>query len=230
MPTPARWSEYRPRPGPPPGHLVLLGRVVVIVVLVLVQVFILRTPPGSGLDSRRVDFDFDFLVQTSDQLKVERTELATGTVTPLTETIGYNLAINTPPAVGGRVTLTSGATAGDIYTIYRDEQIKQANRPSCTGTSVRRYVRSHASECVEAVNGHFNAYGKSWQIRRLPYERKRLTYDTIENRYIKWALHTLLRLVRKSMKKIRKPRLSETEKMIDWRVLLETTEQRLRKN
>lgn len=115
------------------------------------------------------------------------------------------------------------------YTIYRDEQIKKADRPSCTGASVRRYVRSHASECVASVNGHFNAYGKSWQIRRLPYERKRLTYDNIENRYIKWALHTLLRLVRKSMKKLREPKLSETNRMIDWRILLETTEQRLRK-
>ena len=115
------------------------------------------------------------------------------------------------------------------YTIYRDEQIKQANRPSCTGASVRRYVRSHASECVESVNGHFNAYGKSWQIRRLPYERKRLTYDTIENRYIKWALQTLLGLVRKSMKKLREPKYSETNRMVDWMALLETTEQRLRK-
>ena len=115
------------------------------------------------------------------------------------------------------------------YKIYRDEQIKQANRPSCTGASVRRYIRSHTAECVEAVNGHFNAYGKNWQIRRLPYERKRLTYDTIENRYIKWALQTLLRLVRKSIKKLREPKLSETNRMIDWKTLLETTEQRLRK-
>jgi uncharacterized protein len=115
------------------------------------------------------------------------------------------------------------------YTIYRDEQIKQASRPSCAGASVRRYVRSHASECVEAVDGHFNANGKSWQIRRLPYERKRLTYDTIENRYIKWALQTILRLVRKSMKKLRETKFSETNRMIDWKTLLETTEQRLRK-
>ena len=98
------------------------------------------------------------------------------------------------------------------YMIYRDEQIKQANQPSCAGASVRRYIRSHASECVEVADGHFNAHGKNWLIRSLPYERKRLTYDTVENRYIKWALLTLLRLVRKSRKKLSGTKFSGHQK------------------
>jgi len=115
------------------------------------------------------------------------------------------------------------------YTIYRDEQIRQANRPSCTGATVRRYIRSHAKECVPRENGHFRAFDKSWRIRLLPHERKRLTYDTVENRYIKWALSILLRLVRKSTKTLGKTLLPETNTINEWKTLLEKTEQLLRK-
>jgi len=110
------------------------------------------------------------------------------------------------------------------YTIYRDEFVALANRPTFSGASVRKYIRSHAAECSQAATGHFKAYGKSWHIRKLPRERKRLTYDTAENRYIKWALNLLLRLVRQSIKKL------SGKSMTDWKTFLTKCEHRLRQN
>ena len=110
------------------------------------------------------------------------------------------------------------------YTIFRDEFVTLANRPTCSGASVRRYIRAHAADCGPASKGHFKAHGKSWRIRKLPRERKSLTYDTVENRYIKWALFMLLRLVRKSIKKL------SAKDMTEWNLFLEKCEQRLRLN
>jgi len=114
------------------------------------------------------------------------------------------------------------------YTIYVDEQLQKANRPSRAGASVRRYIRSHASECVPAKSGHFRANGRNWQIRLLPSERKKLTYDTVENRYIKWALFILLRMTRKNIKKFQSQQFQENNATISWRRLLEDNQQRIR--
>jgi hypothetical protein len=114
------------------------------------------------------------------------------------------------------------------YTIYTDEEIQKANRPTRTGASVRRFIKAHAAECVPAKNGHFRAYGKEWQIRVLPGERKRLTYDIVENRYMKWALLTLLKQVRKNTRMFHSQRFQENDTIREWTSLLSKTEQRLR--
>jgi hypothetical protein len=114
------------------------------------------------------------------------------------------------------------------YTIYVDEQLQKANRPSRAGASIRRYIRSHAAECIPAGKGHFKANGRNWQIRLLPRERKKLTYDTVENRYIKWALSTLFKMVRSNIKKLQNQQYQETIANESWQQLLEKTGQRIR--
>jgi hypothetical protein len=114
------------------------------------------------------------------------------------------------------------------YTVYVDERIQRANRPTRAGASVRSFIRSHASDCVPANEGHFRAHGKEWRIRMLPSERKRLTYDTPENRYVKWALLTILRLVRSTLKRFRGERFQLARNLEQWRSLLQKYEQLLR--
>lgn len=114
------------------------------------------------------------------------------------------------------------------YSVYVDERIQKANRPSRAGASVRRFIRSHLSDCVPTTRGHFRAHGREWRIRLLPSERKRLTYDTPENRYVKWALITLQRLVRKSLERFRSQRFKPTSNLQQWISLLQKYEQRLK--
>ncbi|MBI5818664.1 MAG: DUF2357 domain-containing protein [Verrucomicrobia bacterium] len=86
-----------------------------------------------------------------------------------------------------------------------DEQIRRADRPTRHGASVLRFVRSHAGQCVESAVGHFQVNEKTYRARVLPVERKILSYDTVENRFVKWAVALLLRRVRLSCKRLSKP-------------------------
>lgn len=114
------------------------------------------------------------------------------------------------------------------YTIYTDEKIRKVSHPTRTGASVRRFIKAHAAECVPAKKGHFRAYGEEWRIRVLPGERKRLMYDIVENRYLKWVLQTLLKQVRKNGRAFRSQRFQANSTVQEWTSLLNKTEQRLR--
>jgi hypothetical protein len=83
-----------------------------------------------------------------------------------------------------------------------DEQIRRANQPTRRGATVLRYVRVHAHQCGPSTVGHFNAHGQTYRARVLPVEKKVLSYNTIENQFVKWALAVLRRRVRNSLERL----------------------------
>src|ERR1700690_925350 len=83
-----------------------------------------------------------------------------------------------------------------------DEQIRRANQPTRRGATVLRYLRAHAHQCGPSTVGHFNAHGQTYRARVLPVEKKVLSYNTIENQFVKWALAVLRRRVRNSLERL----------------------------
>ena len=115
--------------------------------------------------------------------------------------------------------------------IYADQSIRRADRATRSGATVRRYVRTHAQHCRPHENGIFSANGERWRISKMPVERKVLSYDTVENRFIKWALSVLLRRIRQSKARLNVGRNYDAPDGREaLRELLASTERRIRLN
>jgi hypothetical protein len=71
--------------------------------------------------------------------------------------------------------------------VSREETVS-ANQPVRAGRAVRNYIRTHASQCVPSSVGQFRALGRTWLIEKLPDQRKTLSLDTAENRFIGTAV------------------------------------------
>ncbi len=62
------------------------------------------------------------------------------------------------------------------------------DQPVRNGRAVRNYIRTHAHQCVPSSNGHFRALGQTWRMEKLPDQRKTLSLDTAENRFVAAAI------------------------------------------
>ena len=71
--------------------------------------------------------------------------------------------------------------------VSREETVP-ADQPVRSGRAVRNFIRTHAGQCVPSSIGHFRAHGRTWRIEKLPDQRKTLSLDTAENRFIATAV------------------------------------------
>ncbi len=71
--------------------------------------------------------------------------------------------------------------------VSREETVS-GDQPVRGGRAVRDYIRTHARQCVPSSAGHFRALGQTWRIEKLPDQRKTLSLDTAENRFIAAAV------------------------------------------
>jgi hypothetical protein len=67
--------------------------------------------------------------------------------------------------------------------VTREETVS-ADQPVRGGRATRHYIRTHTGQCVPDIVGHFRAFGRTWRIEKLPDQRKTLSLDTPENRFI----------------------------------------------
>ena len=68
--------------------------------------------------------------------------------------------------------------------VLTHEETVSADQPVRGGRAMRNYIRTHTGQCVPGSIGHFRAFGRTWRIEKLPDQRKTLSLDTPENRYI----------------------------------------------
>jgi hypothetical protein len=107
-----------------------------------------------------------------------------------------------------------------------DEQIRRADQPTRHGATVRRYIQSHARQCVPSAVGHFQAGGVTYRARVLPVEKKVLTHNTIENQFVRWALTVLRQRVHGSLERLRAENSAEVKEQ--WGQLLQMVSRELR--
>jgi hypothetical protein len=78
----------------------------------------------------------------------------------------------------------------------RDETVS-GDRPIRSGRAVSNYIRTHAGQCFPCNVGHFRALGKTWRVEKLPDQRKTLSLDTAENRFVASAVAQMRARIRR---------------------------------
>jgi len=104
-----------------------------------------------------------------------------------------------------------------------EHHLVSASRPVRATTEARRHLRSRLSECrPTSRNGAFSAHGQRWAPRQLPDERRHVTNDTPENRFVVAALRQTHGKVRDLL-----ARAKLDEATGDWPTFLQQADQKL---
>ncbi len=98
----------------------------------------------------QTQFDYDFPIYDADHLVVEKTATDGTTITTLTRTTDYTVS-NVGEETGGTVTLVSGATADEIYTIYRDIPVARTSDYSTAGSFTAAAINMDLDKLIQMV-------------------------------------------------------------------------------
>jgi hypothetical protein len=105
------------------------------------------------------------------------------------------------------------------------EEIVKGNRPVRAGGGTLRFLRTHSPYCIPTAAGHFEARGQRWHATKIPDERKLLSFDTPENRFLKAATSLILRRVRNNRSELLS--LQKKDEFEAWYAFLTSAENRL---
>ena len=114
-----------------------------------------------------------------------------------------------------------------IRRVIAREEIVSGHQPVRPSRGVRNYVRTHAHQCVPREPGHFRAYGRTWQVEKLPDQRKGLSLNTAENRFVAAAAHQMRARVGRILAQLSEVR--GDERFVQWLEFLAETDGTLRR-